>query len=96
MANIPPHQVPVAPKSKVIAILLAFFLGTFGVHNFYLGYNTRGAIQAVVCVLSYLSMLIVIGFVTYGILWVWVIVELIMIAFGSGKYAVDAKGIPLD
>ena len=32
-------------KSKIIACLLALFLGTIGVHKFYLGYNTQGIIM---------------------------------------------------
>ncbi|MBF0930144.1 MAG: TM2 domain-containing protein, partial [Actinomyces graevenitzii] len=33
------------PKNKIVAAVLAFFFGTFGVHNFYLGYTKRGAYQ---------------------------------------------------
>ena len=33
------------PKNKIVAAALAFFFGTFGVHNFYLGYTKRGAYQ---------------------------------------------------
>ena len=32
-------------KSKIIACLLALFLGSIGVHKFYLGYNTQGIIM---------------------------------------------------
>ena len=32
-------------KSRITAALLAFFLGIFGVHKFYLGYSTTGIIQ---------------------------------------------------
>lgn len=35
-----------AVKSKVVAALLAFFLGEMGAHNFYLGYKKQGVIQA--------------------------------------------------
>lgn len=33
------------PKSKLAAGLLGIFLGSLGVHNFYLGYTTKGLIQ---------------------------------------------------
>lgn len=33
------------PKSGVVYILLAFFLGTLGVHNFYAGFGKRGLVQ---------------------------------------------------
>ena len=32
-------------KSKIIAALLAFFLGAFGVHSFYMGNKKKGLIQ---------------------------------------------------
>ncbi len=35
-------------KSRLAAGILAILLGTYGVHNYYLGYNTRGTIQLVV------------------------------------------------
>lgn len=34
-----------AAKSKVVSALLAFFLGTTGVHRYYLGYKKQGIIQ---------------------------------------------------
>jgi len=35
-------------KDKWVAVLLAFFLGAFGLHKFYLGYKTEGIIMLVV------------------------------------------------
>jgi TM2 domain-containing membrane protein YozV len=35
-------------KSKIVAFLLAFFLGGFGIHKFYLGCNKEGIIMLVV------------------------------------------------
>ena len=32
-------------KSKLTAILLCFFLGSLGIHRFYLGYTLIGVIQ---------------------------------------------------
>lgn len=36
-------------KSRLAAGLLAFMLGGLGIHNFYLGFNTRGTIQLILC-----------------------------------------------
>lgn len=33
------------PKSGIVYILLAFFLGTLGIHNFYAGFWKRGMLQ---------------------------------------------------
>jgi TM2 domain-containing membrane protein YozV len=85
-----------APKSKVIAAVLAFFLGMFGVHNFYLGYNGRGAIQLVMGLLGYGTVWLLIGFVLLVPLAIWVIAEFFMILFSSGSYSRSANGVPLD
>ncbi len=34
-------------KSKIVAILLAFFLGSIGIHDFYLGYTKYGVIKII-------------------------------------------------
>lgn len=39
-------------KSHVVAGLLAIFLGVFGVHKFYLGYNQAGFVMLTVTVLG--------------------------------------------
>lgn len=38
-----------AGKEKLVAILLAFFLGGFGVHNFYLGETKKGVLKICTC-----------------------------------------------
>lgn len=42
----------VNPKSGVIYILLAWFLGTIGIHNFYAGYVGRGIVQLILTLTS--------------------------------------------
>ena len=37
-------------KSKLVAVLLAFFLGSIGIHDFYLGNNKNGVIKIVLTV----------------------------------------------
>ena len=39
-------------KSKLVAGLLGIFLGGWGIHNFYLGYTTKGIIQIILTVCS--------------------------------------------
>lgn len=73
------------PKQWVLALLLAFFLGGFGVHNFYLGYTTRGIIQ----------LLLTITFFGAIISCIWALIEFIMILMRSGAYGCDASGQPL-
>ena len=73
------------PKQWVLALVLAFFLGGFGVHNFYLGYTTRGIIQ----------LLLTITLVGAPISAIWALIEFIMIIMRSGSYGYDASGQPL-
>ena len=73
------------PKQWIVAVLLAFCLGTLGIHNFYLGYTTKGIIQLVLTIS-------VIGIFVSG---PWVLIELIMILMRSGSYGYDAQGQPL-
>ncbi len=52
-----PYAMQPAPKSKVTAALLAFFLGEIGIHNFYLGQKGRGIghiALAVIAVILYI------------------------------------------
>ena len=74
-----------APKQWIVALILGFFFGGFGVHNFYLGYTSKGIIQLILTI-------IVIG---APITAVWVLIELIMILMRSGSYGYDAQGQPL-
>jgi TM2 domain-containing membrane protein YozV len=73
------------PKSKVVAALLAFFLGGLGIHRFYLGHNGTGIAMLVICVIG--------GFITCGlsviVVAIWAIVDFIMILTGDLK---DASG----
>ena len=81
------YQVAVEQKSKIAAGLLGVFLGTLGIHNFYLGYTRNGVIQLL---LSTIGSFVIIGPFISGI---WALIEAIQIFTGS--ISKDAKGIPL-
>lgn len=48
-------------KNRVVAALLAFFLGGLGVHKFYLGKNRAGLIMLALTLLGFLTSIILIG-----------------------------------
>ena len=79
--------VTTSQKEKVVAGLLAIFLGQLGIHNFYLGYTKKAVIQLVICL---------VGCWFFGIgtlvTWIWAIVEAVKIFSGDMP---DAKGNPL-
>ena len=51
-AEIPQATIPKESKSKIVAALLAFFLGGLGIHKFYLGCTTAGIIMLAVAILG--------------------------------------------
>lgn len=58
-----PYQMPyVDQKNKVAAALLAFFLGGFGIHGFYLGNTAMGITLLVIYLISIPLMFLLIGF----------------------------------
>ena len=72
-------------KSKIAAGLLGIFLGSFGVHNFYLGYTGKAVAQLLITLLTC-------GFGAF-ISSIWGLIEGILILTGSIN--VDGNGNPL-
>ncbi len=77
MSDIPP--VPSVPKSRLAYILLAVFLGSLGIHNFYAGYKGKGIAQLLITLLSFTALSLPV--------WIWAIVEACVVER-------DAKGVP--
>lgn len=77
-------------KSKIAAGLLALFLGSYGVHNFYLGYTGKAVTQLLLTILGIPLSFIFIGFPMIIGVNIWAFVEAIMIFAGSINK--DAKG----
>lgn len=84
-----------ASKSKVAAALLAFFLGGYGAHNFYLGYMKKAWWQLGLTLFGYITAIFVIGLAVIIGVGIWAFVEFILILVGGGSYATDAKGLPM-
>ncbi len=76
-------------KSRLAAAVLALLLGVFGVHNFYLGFNTRGVIQLVVALAG--------GLVTCGLasvaIEVWALIEAMQLFTGIPSRLYDGHGV---
>ncbi len=65
----------------LVAVLLAFFLGSIGIHDFYLGYNKNGIIKIVLTVCTGVGGSI------------WALIDFIRLLTGSLN--VDANGVEL-
>lgn len=63
----------VNPKSGVIYIVLAWFLGTLGLHNFYAGYVLRGTAQLLMTLMAQFFM-----FIPLLIAAVWAYLDLLL------------------
>ena len=74
-------QIAKPPRSRLVAGLLGILIGGLGIHNFYLGFTTKGVIQIVLTVL------------TCGIAALWGFIEGILIL--CNQINVDADGNPL-
>ena len=68
-------------KSKLVATLLCFFLGSIGIHDFYLGYTKNGIIKIILTVCTGVG---------GGI---WALIDFIRLLTGSLK--TDANGVEL-
>ena len=77
---------PGQQKNKIVAGILGIFLGTFGIHNFYLGYTGKGIAQLLMTILSF-------GLLS-PVTWLWSLIEAILILTDSNY--LDARGIPLN
>ncbi len=87
--NVPP--VGYNQKSRLAAGLLALLFGCLGIHNYYLGNNTRATIQLIV---SLAGGLLTCGIATVGVL-IWGFVEGVLLISGSPKYLYDGNGVIL-
>ena len=79
-------QAQKSDKNKLVAALLAFFLGGLGIHNFYLGYKGKAIAQLL---LSLIGWIIVIGPLVAGI---WALIDFVMILVDKIP---DSDGKPL-
>ncbi len=87
------QNVPVGyvPRQKLVAGLLAIFLGGLGVHNFYLGYTGKAVAQLL---LTIVGSIVVVGPIVAGI---WGLIEgiLILTSDWGSPWHRDARGVEL-
>ena len=82
-------QSTMSDKSKVVAALLSFFLGMFGIHRFYLGRIGSGVVMLICAVFGWITTGIIIGFGLLAFVAIWDVIDFIRILCNS---LVDAQG----
>ena len=68
----------VGAKNGILYILLAWFLGTIGIHNFYAGYVGRGVVQMLLTLTSWLFL-----FIPVVVVALWVLLEIFFVNKGA-------------
>ena len=76
-------------KSRTIALLLCFFLGSLGAHRFYLVKNTTAIVMLVLWIIGMATVWILIGIPFLIAVGIWSLIDLILILVGTMK---DGEG----
>lgn len=82
-------QSTISDKKKIVAVLLSLFLGTFGIHRFYLGRAGSGAAMLIMSILGWLTTGIFVGFIFVAIVGIWDVIDFFRILFNGMP---DAQG----
>ena len=92
--NPAPYNPTQSSKSRLVAALLAFFLGEFGVHRFYVGKKSSAVWQIIFGFSFFIALICMAGdfpeagifFLMLGLVWaVWILVDFIMILLGTSQ-----------
>ena len=92
--QLPPNYVAlqVSDKSKSTAALLAFFLGGFGAHRFYVGKSGSAVVMLIMAIVGILLSCVYIGLPLCFAVGIWSFVDFIIILTGGFT---DSLGRPL-
>ncbi len=60
-----------AAKSHALYVVLALFIGSFGIHNFYVGRSGRGMVQMLITVCSF-------GLLVW-VVWIWSFIDVLTV-----------------
>jgi TM2 domain-containing membrane protein YozV len=73
-------------KSALIAYLLWFFLGYFGIHRFYLGHTVSAVVMLLIGLLSVPLTFVAVGAAGFGIIGIWWLIDAVLIPGMTRRY----------
>ena len=80
------EAVDVSQKSRLAATLLAWFLGYFGAHRFYIGKTGTAIIMLILNIIGWSTLWVYgIGFIFLIPVWIWALIDFILIVSGNMK-----------
>lgn len=84
-----------APKSKILAGILGILLGALGIHNFYLGFIAKGAIQLSLTGLSIITLGLLFPLAFAASIWGLIEGVMILVSKPGDSFHKDAQGVEL-
>ncbi|GIP62660.1 MULTISPECIES: TM2 domain-containing protein [Virgibacillus] len=66
-------------KNMLLAYVLLIFLGSLGIHRFYLNRKGSAIAQLLLSVIGWITVFIIIGFIPLAIVYIWLFVDLFLI-----------------
>jgi TM2 domain-containing membrane protein YozV len=75
----------ISSKSRLATTLLAFFLGGFGAHRFYLGKIGTAVIMLILAIIGYSTIMFFVGYFFLGAVGIWALIDFIYAVAGIMK-----------
>jgi len=83
----------ISPKSRLATALLAWFLGEFGAHRFYIGKTGTAVVMLVLALIGWATVWFLVGIPFLVIVGIWSLVDFILAVAGKMK---DKDGLLIE
>lgn len=83
----------ISPKSRLATTLLAWFLGIFGAHRFYIGKTGTAVVMLVLGIVGIATSWLLIGFIPLVAVEIWALVDFIFAIVGKMQ---DSQGLLIE
>ncbi len=79
----------ISPKSRLAATLLAFFLGVFGAHRFYVGKTGTAVVMLILGLVGFATVWFFLGIIFLAAVGIWAFIDFLIAIVGSMR---DSEG----